>query len=215
MCAGSHAFCDDFEVGELTDRWSARDVDTGGRVEPSLTRAAAGARSLSVYLPAQPGDGVYRTASVRKTFELPWRHALIDFDMWLEPVALNPGDQGSGLFTWYYRSTGPGGAVQKGVYFTVFATRTFIGVTDDPAPGTQPKFPENRWVHVHLDVDPSSFVAVTVDGIQWLKTEIAGKWNSSAKPEMVFAVGVIGYAPTGSSPAYTVYYDNAVVDFVN
>lgn len=215
-CASPHAFCDDFEVSSIAERWTSRDVDTGGRVEQSTARAAQGSRSLSVYLPAQPGDGVFRTASVRKAFEMPWRHALVDVDMWLEPVATNVADKGSGLLSWYYQAKGDGGAnIQKGVYFTVLGSRTFIGVTDDPAPGSQPKFPENRWVHVHLDVDPTSSVEVTVEGSQWLKTSVKDKWLSGGTPTMFFVLGVIGYAPDGSSPAYSVYYDNAVVDFVD
>lgn len=202
---GAHAFCDDFEGGPLLSNWDAVTIDLGGKVELSTTRAFAGKRSLFTTLPRRGNVDTYYAATVRRSRSGKWSRAIINMEVWVEPVVWQAGDVNSGVLAVAFESNGP----SKGIALSLDRTGTTLGVDDETLP-QGPVFPEGRWVHVMLDIDPSSSVELKVDGTTHAKKNLAAPWMAGGSPSLRLELGVNGY--NDPAPEYAFYYDNVTVD---
>jgi hypothetical protein len=200
FCSRStHAFCADFDDGQLRLGWPnlIEDPDSGALVTLSTDRPFSPPASLLTTLPrhTQLEHGVLYTSWNR-----PWTRTIVELDLYIDPINWLDGDKNSGIVGIEFHSS----AAAAAIYLSVAGTYVQFG--DTHATVLQTGVP----LHAKFDVDP-----IAKTGTVWVDDQmISSSFTVPALadgPSISLGIGVIGFnAPT---PEISVYYDNVTVDF--
>lgn len=200
-CKGTHAFCDDFDRTNAPESgWSSTSV-TPGVATMSIVddRAVSAPRALFTKLPRREPAGAVQYAVLEKTLSGSFSKAIISWDMFVVRPAFQNGDinVGVGCFSGRVDNTRGYGCMSIGADYA-----SLMGATIGP-------FPWDRWVHMELTMPADGAPSVRVDN----GTTETGNYEIEASvgsPELRIDLGLHGY--NRPAPAFTVYYDNLVVD---
>lgn len=199
--SSTHAFCADFDDGSVTAGWNSPQLDFGGTITASTVRSVSPNTSAAVRIPRRGAADPAAYVTMNKQFS-GWARIVVDFDMYIEAPSWVTGDVNSGIFSLFFYSDG----LDKGL--SVSAGKDYVTLgTPAGSLGGDP-MPNDRWFHVHFDVDPSKGTKATIDG-----QSFNDAWSASptANPVMRIAVGISGY--NQPAPEYRINYDNVTVDF--
>lgn len=195
-----HAFCADFENGDLLTGWTKKQTDPIGALALSDIRSRSPRRSLFAMLPRRDQAEPPSRVTLDKFFEGPFKRVVVELDVYLEGTEWHVGDINSALVGIEFFSSLPGDAVFLSIGKEYANLNDTYGVA----------LPNDQWVHVKIDVDQPAGKVVAKVGMQPYSIVFTPK-AAGAKPAISISVGINGFnAPV---PRFAAYYDNVTVDF--
>lgn len=204
--AGTHELCADFDDGGVSAAWNqAGSQHPAGTLSQSTEHATSSPHSLSVTQMAQSGGAGEIRNCVESNILGNFTRAIVELDVWIDPPAWQSGDRDKGLVVLDMYSD----SNRYGTVLFVDQAGTFSSL-EGPSPEYHdvPPIPPGAWVHVKLDYKLSGTLDVDIGGAKVQHTFAAATLGNN--PRVALAVGLHGF--NWPAPAFSVYYDNVVLD---
>ena len=201
-CKGTPAFCDDFDrTNAVHSGWTNFSLSDGAGVALSIVgdRAVSSPSALLTKLPRREASGPAQCAVLDKTVGGSCSRAAVSWDMYVVRPTFVSGDinVGVGCFSGRAGNVRGSGCMSIGPDYVSALGATLAQLAWD------------RWVHFEVTMPADAVPQIRVD-----KGEtVTGAYEieaSAGDPEVRIALGLHGY--NKPAPAFTVYYDNFVVD---
>jgi hypothetical protein len=202
---GAHAFCADFDTGDLLAGWTRPNVDAIGAVTLATDRSVSPARSMLATLSRRSSNAPSQYALLEE--ELAGFHRTrVEFDFYPKAPSWQNGDVNSGIFVLYFYSPAIAGG-GDGVALSMGRDYTTLGALGTSLDGTP--LPTDQWLHARVDVDPAGSIDATFGPVHFNGTFAALPQGPSSVTSL--QLGISGY--NQPAPEFRVYYDNVTVDF--
>jgi len=202
-----HAFCDDFETGDLGARWVKTAVASGELTFDSM-RSRSGSRSLRAAVASTAPFGAH--AALQQSFAGPVTHFSCGGFVFVDSLPPT-GYPILAIHLVPPAYDGQSVAVFAASAATDFARFDVVDGGNDSAHTSATALSIGKWVDVRIDVHvaPPSSATLLFDGIAVGTIDLPAPVDTAPNP--TFELG-LGTCPTGEG--ITVYYDDAYCDLV-
>ncbi len=191
-----HAFCADFEGAVFRDGWTSDSQELGGALSLVNPTPAHPTQALLAKMPRR--ETAKGSAALRKTFDIPWRRVVMNFDVYVERPLFLTGDRNAGLVCFAFYA----GSQLGGLCVSVAGDYVAFGVD-------KPPLRYDTWLHATFDVDPIGKLArAEIDGVVF-QSHFSPPATGEAQ-RMEIELGVLGY--NVPAPAFAVTYDDITID---
>lgn len=201
--AGKHAFCDDFEGGNLGTLWGGH-VDALGSTTLSTTRSTSPSTSMHATMGRRTKAGDLQDATIDRELMVASPTAVrLAFQVYLDGPAWQQNDINCALMELDFV-----GATTDTFYLVAGPTYWQISTPTGMYVDLTSKLGKDRWNQLVVVVSATGAVSITANGVA--VDANVGRPLASNVNRVRLRLGIVGY--NVPAPAFSAYFDDAAVD---